>query len=138
MDRYTTLLGRLLIAPIFIIAAIGKIGGYTATQGWMETMGVPGILLPAVILLELGGGLALLFGWQARTAAGLLAGFTIVAAAIFHNNLTDQIQSLMFMKNLAIAGGLLFITAHGAGRLSIDARRQPQPQDNHTRSASLV
>ncbi len=138
MDKYTTLLGRLLVAPIFIIAGIGKIGGYAATAGWMESMGVPGMLLPAVILLEIGGGLALLLGWQVRLAAWLLAGFSIVSAAIFHNNFADQIQSLMFMKNLAMAGGLLFIAAHGAGALSIDARLSQRQQDIHTRRSTVV
>lgn len=138
MEKYTTLLGRLLIAPMFIVAGAGKIGGYAATQGWMEAMGVPGMLLPAVIALEIGGGLALLLGWQARLMAGLLAGFTIVAAAIFHNDFADQIQSLMFMKNLAIAGGLLFIAAQGAGGLSLDARFRPHQQDRVPRSSALV
>lgn len=135
MEKYTTFIGRLLMGQIFLVSGIGKISAYSATQGWMEAMGVPGMLLPAVILLELGGGIALMLGWQTRPLAWLLAGFSVIAAAIFHNNFSDQIQSIMFMKNLAMAGGLLFIAAHGAGELSIDARllahrREPQPRNS--------
>ncbi|GMR08784.1 MAG: DoxX family protein [Gammaproteobacteria bacterium] len=119
MNRLTenllTLGGRLLMSLMFIMAAISKIGGYEGTQGYMESMGVPGMLLPVVIALELGGGLALLLGWQVRLMAFVLAGFTLIAALIFHAQLADQMQSILFTKNLAIAGGLLFISAHGPG-----------------------
>ena len=111
--------GRILMSAIFIVAGFGKIGGYAATQAYMESMGVPGALLPLVIALELGGGLALLVGWRARPVAFLLAGFSILSALIFHFDLADQMQSILFMKNLAIAGGLLFVTAAGAGALAI-------------------
>lgn len=114
--------GRILMSAIFIFAAYGKVVGYAATQGYMEAMGVPGALLPLVILLELGGGLALLLGWQVRIAALLLAGFTIVSALIFHFNFTDPMQSILFMKNLAMAGGLLFVTAAGAGAFAVGGR----------------
>lgn len=124
-----TLGGRVLIAAIFIMAGINKIGGYEGTQGYMEAMGVPGGLLPLVILLEVAGGLALLVGWRAREAAFLLAGFTILSALIFHNNMADQMQSILFMKNLAMAGGLLFVTAFGPGQWALS--RQAQPQLGH-------
>jgi putative oxidoreductase len=115
--------GRILMSAIFIMAGFSKIGGYAATQGYMESMGVPGALLPLVIALELGGGLALLVGWRARPVAFLLAGFSILSALIFHFNFADQMQSILFMKNLAIAGGLLFVTAAGAGALAINRNR---------------
>ncbi|MEZ5541094.1 MAG: DoxX family protein [Pseudomonadota bacterium] len=117
----TRLAGRVLLAAIFIMAGSNKLGAYAGTQGYMESMGVPGALLPLVIALELGGGLAILAGWQTRIAAFLLAGFCIVSAALFHANLADQMQSIMFMKNLAIAGGLLTVVASGAGAWSVDA-----------------
>ncbi|MCF6236665.1 MAG: DoxX family protein [Gammaproteobacteria bacterium] len=123
MEKATTLVGRILLGHIFLLAGISKIGSYAGTQGYMEAMGVPGMLLPLVILLEIGGGLALIVGFQARITASLLAGFSIISAIIFHANLGDQMQSIMFMKNFAIAGGLLFITAFGAGSWSIDAYR---------------
>jgi putative oxidoreductase len=88
----------------------------------MESMGVPGALLPLVILLEVVGGLTLMLGWHTRITAFLLAGFTIVATLIFHSNLGDQTQMLFFLKNLAIAGGLLLVALHGAGPWSIDNR----------------
>ena len=123
----TQLTGRVLMSAIFILAGISKIGAYAGTQGYMESMGVPGILLPAVILLELGGGLAVLVGWQTRMAAFLLAGFSVLSALIFHANLGDQTQSILFMKNLAMAGGFLFLVAGGAGAWSVDARRDTNP-----------
>lgn len=129
MNRYTTLAGRLLMGQIFLFAGISKIGAYSATQQWMEATGVPGLLLPAVILLEVGGALALIFGLQTRRVAWGLAGFSIMAAGLFHNNLADQMQSIMFMKNLAMAGGLLFIAAHGAGGLSLDAHLEAQRKE---------
>lgn len=120
LQNASTLLGRLLMSMIFIMAGVNKIGGYEGTQGYMEAMGVPGMLLPVVILLELAGGAALLIGWKARIFAFLLAGFTLLSALIFHSNFADQTQMILFMKNLAIAGGLLFILAFGPGKLSLD------------------
>ena len=115
-------LGRVLISLIFIVSGIGKIANYGGTQGYMEAMGVPGMLLPAVIALELIGGIAIILGWKARVAAFLLAGFSLVSAVLFHADFSDQMQTIMFMKNLALAGGFLFIVAHGAGAWSVDSR----------------
>lgn len=120
---FTELAGRVLISAIFILAGWGKIAGYAGTQGYMESVGVPGALLPMVIATELGGGLLVLLGLWTRLAAFALAGFSIVAAALFHANFGDQMQQILFMKNLAMAGGLLFLVVHGAGALSIDAWR---------------
>jgi len=120
----TRMTGRVLMSAIFVMAGISKLGSYAATQGYMESMGVPGVLLPLVILLELGGGVTVLLGWQTRISAFLLAGFCIVSALIFHANFGDQMQSILFMKNLAMAGGFLFLVADGAGAWSLDARRQ--------------
>ena len=94
----TQLSGRVLISAIFIMAGINKIIGYAGTQGYMESMGVPGALLPLVILLEIGGGLAVLVGWQTRIAAFLLAGFTVLSALLFHADPGDQMQFILFMK----------------------------------------
>ena len=124
MEKTTTLIGRLFLGHIFLIAGIQKITGYGATQAWMESMGVPGMLLPAVIALEIGGGAAVIVGWQTRWAAITLAGFSILAAAIFHNNFADQMQMINFMKDIAIAGGLLFVFTFGPGGLSFDERRR--------------
>jgi len=118
----TRLAGRLLMSAIFILAGFNKLGAWDATQAYMDSMGVPGALLPLVILLEIGGGLAVLLGWQARMAAFLLAGFCVVSALIFHADFADPMQSILFMKNLAMAGGLLTLAAAGAGAWSLDAR----------------
>ena len=122
MDKYANLAGRILLAHIFLLAGLNKITGYSGTQTYMEAMGVPGMLLPLVILLEVGGALALIIGWQTRWAAYALALFSIVSALIFHSNLSDQIQMILFMKNWAMAGGLLVLAANGAGAFSLDQR----------------
>ena len=119
---YAAPLGRLLVGGFFALAGFNKIGGYEGTQGYMEAMGVPGMLLPLVILLELGGGLALILGWQTRLVAAAIAGFTVIAAFLFHADFSDQMQSIMFMKNIAIAGGLLAFVAMGPGALALDNR----------------
>lgn len=114
------LVARLLASAIFIVAGYGKLGaGYAGTQAYMASAGVPGALLPLVIALELGGGIALLLGFQTRLVAFLLAGFSIVTALIFHTG-ADQMQQIMLLKNFAMAGGLLAFTVFGAGRLSLD------------------
>lgn len=124
MDKTLNLVGRLLMAHIFLIAGFNKMTGYAGTQGYMEAMGVPGAMLPLVIALEIGAGLALVLGFQTRLAALALAGFSIVSALLFHNNFADQMQMIMFMKNLAMAGGLLILAGHPVvGTLSLDARR---------------
>jgi len=123
LNSATQLTGRVLMSFIFIMAGISKIGAYAGTQGYMESVGVPGILLPVVILLEVAGGLAILLGWQTRIAALLLAGFSIVSAVIFHANFADQMQMILFMKNIAMAGGLLFLVAGATHKWSIDGKR---------------
>ncbi|GAA0312068.1 DoxX family protein [Psychrobacter aestuarii] len=115
--------GRLLLALIFIVSGLNKVTGYAGTQGYMEAMGIPGALLPLVIALEVLGGLAIVVGFQARLVALALAVFSVVSAAIFHADFADQTQMLMFMKNIAIAGGFLMIVAHGAGAYALDNRR---------------
>ena len=120
IENYSSLAGRLLIATIFLMAGISKISGYEGTQGYMEAMGVPGALLPLVIITEVLGAIAIIVGYKTRTTAFLLAGFSIVSALLFHANFSDQTQSILFMKNFAIAGGFLFLVANGAGPVSID------------------
>ncbi len=117
------LAGRVLIASIFVVSGLGKIFAIEGMQGYMEAMGVPGILIYPAILFEVGPGLAIIAGFQTRIAALLLAVFSLLTAFIFHDQLGDQMQFIMFMKNVAIAGGLLFLARFGAGELSIDSRR---------------
>lgn len=123
MEKILYLAGRVLVAHIFLLAGLQKIGNYAGTQGYMESMGVPGVLLPLVIVAEVGGAIALIVGWQTRVAAAGLALFCMLTAVLFHMNFADNIQMIMFMKNISIAGGLLYIAAHGAGAYALDVRR---------------
>jgi putative oxidoreductase len=112
--------GRAGLAAIFLISGLSKLGQYAGTQGYMEAMGVPGALLPLVIAVEVLGGAAILAGAYTRWAAFVLAGFSVVSALIFHADFADQMQAIMFWKNVAIAGGLLGYLVHGAGAWSVD------------------
>lgn len=122
MDKVIELAGRVLLGHIFLLAGINKISGYEGTAGYMEAMGVPGMLLPLVIILELVAGLALIVGFKTKWAAAALAGFTVLAAVLFHADFSDQTQMILFMKNWAITGGLLLVYVYGAGELSIDRK----------------
>lgn len=122
LHPWADLLGRALIATIFILAGVGKITGYAGSQAYMESMGVPGALLPLVILAELGGGIAILLGLLTRLAAIGLAVFCVLSALLFHLDFADPGEQISFLKNFAIAGGFLFLAANGPGRFSIDAR----------------
>ncbi|WP_137885450.1 DoxX family protein [Pseudomonas sp. 2FE] len=124
MNNAIVLVARLFLAHIFLLAGLGKLGaGYAGTQGYMESMGVPGALLPLVIALEIGASLAVIIGFLTRWAALALAGFCLAAALIFHRNWSDEMQMIMFMKNFAIAGGFLLLYVQGAGAFSVDAWR---------------
>ena len=123
MNKYSSLVARILLGHIFLLAGVSKVFSYAGTQGYMDMMGVPGMLLPLVIILEFAGGLALIVGWQTRWSAYALAGFSIISALIFHHDVVDKVQMIMFMKNLAIAGGLLLLAEHGAGAYSLDNKR---------------
>ena len=123
MEKVSQFIARVFLGHIFLLAGLSKINAYEGTQGYMDAMSVPGMLLPLVILLEIGGGLAIIAGWKTRWTAIALAAFSVVAAAIFHNNFGDQTQMILFMKNIAIAGGFLLLAAHGAGAYSLDNRR---------------
>jgi putative oxidoreductase len=122
LQAIATPVGRILISMMFVTSGFSKISGYTATQGYMEAMGVPGALLPLVIAVELLGGLAVMLGWHTRIAAFLLAGFSLLSALLFHANFGDQMQMIMFMKNISIAGGFLMIVALGGGAFALDNR----------------
>jgi putative oxidoreductase len=124
------LIARVLLALMFVLAGISKFGNLQGTAGYIASGGLPlaSLLAPLVAALEVLGGLALIVGFQARWAALALALFTLVATVLFHNYWAmpadkQFVQQLMFMKNLAVAGGLLFVFAMGAGPLSLDARR---------------
>jgi putative oxidoreductase len=123
MNPFAHLAGRILLALIFILSGIGKISDPAGTAGFMESMGVPGILVWPTIALEILGGIAIAIGFQTRIAAFALAAFSIAAAVIFHHNFADQMQMIMFLKNLSIAGGLLLLAASGAMSFGVDCRK---------------
>jgi putative oxidoreductase len=120
------LVGRVLLAAIFVWAGYGKVVAYAGTQDYMASQGVPGMLLPLVILLELGGGIAIVLGLFTRLTAVALAGFCVASALMFHSGATDTI---LFMKNMAMAGGFLILAAHGPGDLSLDNRNSRPASD---------
>lgn len=123
MEKVTQLVARVFLGHIFLLAGLSKIANIEGTMGYMEAMGVPGVLLYPVIVLEVVGGIAIIAGWFTRWAALALAGFTVLAAMLFHRDFANQIQMIMFMKNIAITGGLLLLAVYGAGAYSVDNRR---------------
>jgi putative oxidoreductase len=124
------LVGRVMLAAMFLLAGISKIGGFDGTVAYIASKGLPLPMALAVgtVLLEIVAGLALIVGWRARWAALALAAFTVIASVIFHAYWAmpveqQRMQQLMFMKNMAVTGGLLMVFALGAGRFSLDGRR---------------
>ena len=119
------LIGRLLIATIFLVSAFGKLAAPSGTIGYIASVGLPAPTLAyaAALATELGGGLLLVLGYRTRLVALGLAIFSVVSALFFHNALGDQNQMFHFLKNLAMAGGLLQFVAYGAGAFSLDQRR---------------
>lgn len=122
MDKALEVAARVLMSLIFIIAGWGKLTGYAGTQGYFESLGLPApaLVTPLVILIELGGGLALLLGVKVRWVAAVLALFSIASALVAHTNFADPGQMNNFMKNLAMAGGFLLFVKYGAGAPSVD------------------
>jgi len=128
LKQYGPLVGRVLLAVMFLLAGLNKIGGFAATSGWMASKGLPmtDVLLVLTIILEIGGAIMIMVGWKASIGAAALLLFTIVASIVFHDfwNLTDaqaiQTQMIMLMKNLSIVGGLLIVMAFGTGPYSVE------------------
>jgi putative oxidoreductase len=121
--------GRLLLAAIFLHEAWSKLTAYSAAVAYMQAFGIPGELLPFAIAIELGCGTLIVCGYHTRAAALVLAAFCLATAVLFHSKLGDRNQLLHFEKDLAIAGGLLVLFAHGAGAWALDAlwMRYPDP-----------
>ena len=122
LRNWIELFGRVLLVALFLLSGIGKVGAYAATAGYMASVGVPGALLPLAILIEVLGAIAIIAGWKVRVVSALLAAFTLLTGLIFHSNFGDQIQMIMFLKNISITGAFLMLVANGAGRYSLDAR----------------
>ncbi len=124
MTGFIQLAGRCMLALIFILAGVGKIQDPAGTAGYMQSVGLPGILLWPTIALEVLGGLALAVGYKTEIAALALAIFSVAAAFIFHKNFGDQMQMIMFLKNIAMAGGLLLLAVGGVTAYSLDAKKK--------------
>jgi len=127
-SQYSTsvapLMGRILVAALFIASGMTKLAAPTATQGYIASIGIPEPILAyvAAVVIELGGGVLLLLGYRVRYISLVLAAYCAITALLFHHALGDQNQLFHFLKNLAIAGGLLMVFAFGAGAWSLDAR----------------
>ena len=122
---YAPTVGRWLLAAIFLISGVGKLFDPAGTIGYISSIGLPlpDLTYVLAVILEIGGAVLLIAGYQTRIAAVALAVFTLAAALLFHGNVGDQNQFIHLLKNVAIAGGLLQVAAFGAGRLSVDGRR---------------
>lgn len=121
LDAAAALAGRMLLSAIFLHEAYAKLTAYATSQAYMKAFGVPPELLPLAIAVELGCGLLVLVGYRTRAAALLLAVFCVASAVLFHTRFGDRNQLLHFEKDLAIAGGLLVLFAHGGGAWALDA-----------------
>ena len=122
MIKIFDLIGRVFISGVFLLSGFSKIGNYDGTVGWMESFGLPGFLLIPAITLEILAPILIIIGYQTRIAAGALSLFCIVTAIIFHTDFSDQMQFIAFMKNLALAGGFLFLVVNGAKGYCLDKK----------------
>ena len=122
MIKIFDLTGRVFISGVFLLSGFSKIGNYDGTVGWMESFGLPGFLLIPAIILEIVAPILIVIGYQTRIAAGALSLFCIDTAIIFHTDFSDQMQFIAFMKNLALAGGFLFLVVNGAKGYCLDKK----------------
>jgi len=120
MTNIADLVGRTLISALFLLNGIFKINNYEGTIGWMESFGMPGVLLIPAIILEIAGPVLIIIGYKTKLVAGFLSLFCIATAVIFHNDFTNQMQFTSFLKNIALAGGFLILFVNGAKGFSLD------------------
>ncbi len=122
MTKILDLIGRIFISTVFLLSGFNKIGNYEGTVGWMESFGLPGFLLIPAIILEILAPILIIIGYQTRIAAGALSFFCLSTAIIFHNDFSDQMQFITFMKNIALSGGFLFLVVNGAKGYCLDKK----------------
>ncbi len=120
MTNIADLIGRILISALFLLNGIFKISNYDGTIGWMESFGMPGILIIPAIILEIAGPVLIIIGYKTKLAAGFLSLFCMATAVIFHNDFANQMQFTSFLKNIALAGGFLILFVNGARGFSLD------------------
>lgn len=122
MTNSTLLAARVLLALLFIVAGLGKLGDVPGFAGYMASGGVPGFLAWPVVLFEIVAGLAILAGFQTRIAALALGAFCVVSGVLYHFEPANSMQMTLLLKNLGLAGGYLLLAQAGAGAWSVDAR----------------
>ena len=122
MTNILDLVGRIFISLIFLLSGINKIGNYEGTIGWMVSLGMPGIFLIPAIILEIGAAILIIVGFKVKISAVLLSVFCIVTAVIFHNDFSNQMDFIGFMKNIGLAGGFLLLAVNGAKDFSLDKK----------------
>ena len=122
MTNILDLIGRVFISLVFLLSGFDKIGNYEGTVGWMESLGMPGIFLIPAIALEIIAPISIIIGYKIKISAALLSLFCIATAIIFHNDFSNQMQFISFMKNIGLAGGFLFLAINGAKDFSLDKK----------------
>ena len=122
MTNILDILGRVLISLVFLLSGINKIGNYEGTIGWMESLGMPGIFLIPAIILEIGAPILIMIGYKVKISAALLSLFCIATAIIFHTDFSNQMQFVSFMKNIALAGGFLFLVINETKEFSLERK----------------
>ena len=122
MTNILDLVGRVFISLVFLLSGLNKIGNYEGTVGWMETLDMPGIFLIPAIALEIIAPISIVIGYKVKISATLLSLFCITTAIIFHNDFSNQMQFISFMKNIGLAGGFLFLAINGAKDFSLDKK----------------
>jgi len=122
MTNILDLIGRVFISLIFLLSGFSKISNYEGTIGWMESLAVPGIFLIPAIVLEIIAPIFIIIGYKVKISATLLSLFCVATAIIFHNDFSNQMQFISFMKNIALAGGFLFLVINGAKDFSLDKK----------------
>ena len=120
INTYAPIIGRVLIAVLFLLAGLGKLADVPGFTGYLQSGGLPGFLAWPAIIFEIAVGVLLVIGFQTRLVGLAGAAFCVVSAALYHNNFADQTQMVMFLKNLAIAGGFLLLAANGPGKFALD------------------
>ena len=122
MTNILDLIGRIFISLVFLLSGFNKIGNYEGTVGWMESLGMPGIFLIPAIMLEVVAPILIIVGYKVRISSALLSLFCVATAVIFHNDFSNQMQFVSFMKNIGLAGGFLFLVVNGAKDFSLDKK----------------
>ena len=122
MTNILDLVGRVFISLVFLLSGINKIVNYEGSIGWMESFGMPGIFLIPAIILEIVAPILIIIGYKVKIAAALLSVFCIVTALIFHTDFSNQMQFVSFMKNIALAGGFLFLVINGTKDFSLERK----------------